>query len=62
MDKALEQHIDAMITLRLIAFHDALVQRRQIPPTTGEITAGYTEDQASYAGPSPQPSVPTSRR
>jgi hypothetical protein len=54
MDSETREEIDALITLRIVEFHDAMVRRGQIPeprPATG-VTADYTENLDVAGGPS----------
>lgn len=56
MDDELKAYIDAQITLSIVEFHAALVERGQIkpPPPQQGITADYTADRGFGVGPSLQ--------
>lgn len=59
-----QEQIDALITLRIAQFHQALVERGQIPPPppTSGVTGGYKADQAAVEDRSQQPSSIACRR
>jgi hypothetical protein len=57
MNEELRKKIESMITLRLLAFHDALVERGQIqphvrisPPEAGGVETATVESITHYTG------------